>query len=83
MYCTVLYCTVLVTSLRSLSAIGDVIAALASGHKHIPYRNSKLTFLLQDALKEHSHVLMIVNVTPLPEFVGESTYSLQFATRCR
>ena len=68
---------------RSLSAVGDVIAALAAGQKHVPYRNSKLTFLLQDALREHSHVMMVVNITPLPEYVGESTYSLQFATRCR
>ena len=32
---------------RSLSALGDVVAALGCGSKHVPYRNSKLTFLLQ------------------------------------
>ena len=68
---------------RSLSSLGDVIAAMASGHKHVPYRNSKLTFLLQDALKESSKVLMFVNINPSPVFTGESTCSLQFATRCR
>lgn len=68
---------------RSLSALGDVIAAMAAGHKHVPYRNSKLTFLLQDALKENSKVLMFVNINPSPVFTGESTCSLQFATRCR
>ena len=39
---------------RSLSALGDVINALGSGSKHVPYRNSKLTFLLQDSLSSNA-----------------------------
>jgi hypothetical protein len=35
---------------RSLSALGDVIAAHKTGSSHVPYRNSKLTFLLKDSL---------------------------------
>ncbi|CAM9820031.1 unnamed protein product, partial [Ascophyllum nodosum] len=48
---------------RSLSAVGDVISALAQGKAHVPVRNSKLTFVLQDALRGNSKVLMFVNVS--------------------
>lgn len=41
---------------KSLSALGDVIHALGSGSKHVPYRNSKLTFLLQDSLASSAKV---------------------------
>lgn len=35
---------------KSLSALGDVISALSTGEKHVPYRNNKLTLLMSDSL---------------------------------
>ncbi|GMF21019.1 unnamed protein product [Phytophthora fragariaefolia] len=68
---------------RSLSALGDVIAALGANSKHVPYRNSKLTFLLQDSLSGNSKVLMFVNVSPVQWNAWETLCSLNFASRCR
>ena len=68
---------------RSLSALGDVIAALGNDSKHVPYRNSKLTFLLQDSLSGNSKVLMFVNISPVQWNAWESMCSLNFALRCR
>ena len=50
---------------KSLSALGDVVAALSSGRRgHVPFRNSKLTYLLQDSLSGDSKALMFVNARP-------------------
>ena len=69
---------------KSLSALGDVIAALG-GKKgtHVPYRNSKLTFLLQDSLSGNSKVLMFCNVSPASYNMIETVTTLNFASRCR
>lgn len=67
---------------KSLSALGDVVNSLSAGNKHVPYRNSKLTFLLQEALSGNSKVLMFVNISPAVYNVGETICSLKFAERC-
>uniref|UniRef100_A0A3P9B452 Kinesin-like protein n=1 Tax=Maylandia zebra TaxID=106582 RepID=A0A3P9B452_9CICH len=68
---------------KSLSALGDVINALRSKHSHVPFRNSRLTYLLQDSLSGDSKTLMMVQVSPLPSNMSESVCSLKFAQRVR
>ncbi|XP_016117433.1 kinesin-like protein KIFC3 isoform X4 [Sinocyclocheilus grahami] len=68
---------------KSLSALGDVINALRSKHSHVPFRNSRLTYLLQDSLSRDSKTLMMVQVSPLESNVSESVCSLKFAQRVR
>lgn len=49
----------------SLTALGNVIGALVDGKsKHIPYRNSKLTQLLEDSLGGSAQTVMIANIGP-------------------
>jgi kinesin family protein C2/C3 len=66
---------------KSLSALGDVIAARAQKQGHVPFRNSTLTFLLQESLSQDSKTLMIVCVSPVLFSAEETFCSLNFASR--
>ena len=68
---------------KSLSALGDVIAATGKKASHVPFRNSKLTFLLQDSLTKGSKMQMFVNCSPALYNAPETLCSLNFAKRCR
>ncbi|TMW59570.1 hypothetical protein Poli38472_004639 [Pythium oligandrum] len=68
---------------KSLSALGDVIAALSSNEKFIPYRNNKLTQLMQDSLGGNAKTLMFVNISPADYNQEETQTSLQYASRVK
>eukprot|EP01138_Halocafeteria_seosinensis_P002671 gb/GECG01002731.1/.p1 GENE.gb/GECG01002731.1/~~gb/GECG01002731.1/.p1 ORF type:complete len:758 (+),score=125.32 gb/GECG01002731.1/:1-2274(+) len=66
---------------KSLSTLGKVVAALASKAKHVPFRDSKLTRLLQPSLSnsQNCKALMICNLSPVEEHAQESLCTLRFA----
>ena len=63
---------------KSLSALGDVISALATEEQHIPYRNHKLTMLMSDSLGGNAKTLMFVNISPAESNLDETHNSLWY-----
>lgn len=68
----------------SLSTLGNVISALVDGKStHVPYRNSKLTRLLQDSLGGNSKTIMCANVGPAEYNYDETISTLRYANRAK
>ncbi|XP_078326177.1 chromosome-associated kinesin KIF4-like isoform X2 [Crassostrea virginica] len=71
---------------KGLLSLGNVISALgeeSQARNHIPYRDSKLTRLLQDSLGGNSYTLMIACVSPADSNMEETLNSLRYADRAR
>ncbi len=68
---------------KSLSALGNVIHALTSGNEHVPYRDSKLTRILQESLGGNYKTTLIITLSPFSGSREETTNSLKFAQRAR
>jgi len=68
----------------SLSALGNVISALVEGKgKHVPYRDSKLTRLLQDSLGGNTKTVMVANFSPADYNYEETLSTLRYADRAK
>jgi kinesin family protein 5 len=69
---------------KSLSCLGNVIYALTEkGREHIPYRDSKLTYLLQDSLGGNARTILIATASPSSLCYSETISTLKFAKRAK
>lgn len=70
---------------KSLSTLGNVITALTTskGRTHIPYRDSKLTRILEDSLGGNCKTTMMAMISPSNDAFSESLSTLKFATRAK
>ncbi|CAC5376241.1 KIF25 [Mytilus coruscus] len=68
---------------KSLSALADVLGALAEHRAHVPYRNTRLTHLLQDSIGGDAKLLILLCVAPAQRYITESLQSLGFGARAR
>ncbi|KPJ01355.1 Kinesin-like protein Klp68D [Papilio xuthus] len=68
---------------QALSSLGNVISALAENSPHVPYRDSKLTRILQDSLGGNSKTIMIANIGPAAHHYDETVTTLRYAHRAK
>ncbi|KAH3882535.1 kinesin-like protein KIF22 [Dreissena polymorpha] len=68
---------------KSLFSLGEVVDAINNGLPRIPYRNSKLTRLLQDSIGGTCHSVMITNLAPEERYYYDTYCTLNFATKSK
>ncbi|XP_064472728.1 chromosome-associated kinesin KIF4A-like [Ornithodoros turicata] len=68
---------------RGLLSLGNVISALCDESSHVPYRDSKLTRLLQDSLGGNSNTIMLACISPADSNFEETLNTLRYADRAR
>jgi Kinesin motor domain len=68
---------------QSLSSLGNVINALSTNAAYVPYRDSKLTYLLSDSLGGNSLTLVLACLTPIAAAYDETIGTLRFAERAK
>lgn len=68
---------------QSLTTLGNVIQSLAEAREHVPYRDSKLTRLLQDSLGGNTKTLMIAALSPADYNYDETLSTLRYANRAK
>lgn len=71
------------TIYSSLSALADVLQALSEHQSHIPYRNTRLTHILQDTIGGDAKLLIMLCVSPARKYATESQQCLGFGSRAR
>lgn len=69
----------------SLTTLGKVISKLSKSRtpQHVPFRDSKLTRLLQDSLGGNTRTCLIATISPTIDFIDESLSTLKFADRTK
>lgn len=68
---------------KSLTSLGQVFTALRNGQLHIPYRNSKLTHVLQPCLGGDAKACLFVTVSPADRNLSETNSTLTFGSNAR
>ncbi|KAL5016569.1 hypothetical protein ScPMuIL_006158 [Solemya velum] len=68
---------------KSLFVLGEVVDAINNGLPRIPYRNSKLTRLLQDSIGGSCHSVMITNIAPEQKYYYDTYCTLNFASKSK